>query len=321
MSQPTAVRLSPVHDDPAAVRAVIESGGPFWPIANYAASDAELAALGSARHTFTPPWFRQDFALLGSPLVQGAELILDNPRFVDAARALYGADAVVRPTTVYVNVMGPTPFPFVAHLDVPAFRGFTRADYPIWLLKTMMTSGLFERWRTKIATAVSWFYEGPGGDFHYWPDGPDQPGAVESPPFVNVAVVADNEATFHGVAPLGHPGAKMPSGLTRESRLVRGDGGWDVHDEHGTTLAHFDDADARLTMSWKADVFTDDESLRLADSGEDRLDLATVVDRFIDDLRANGVAVTRPADPLADREWVDVLAANYRDPAPAISVA
>ena len=93
--------------------------------------------------------------------------------------------------------MGPTPFPFVAHLDVPAFRGFTRADYPIWLLKTMMTSGLFERWRTKIATAVSWFYEGPGGDFHYWPDGPDQPGAVESPPFVNVAVVEFLPVSVH----------------------------------------------------------------------------------------------------------------------------
>lgn len=319
MSNPTAVRVSPVHDDPAAVRAVIEGGGPFWPLANYAASDAELAALGSQRRTFTPPWFRQDFALHGHALVPGAELVLHNPVLARAAHTLYGADAVVRPTTVYVNVMGPTPFPFAPHLDVPAFRGFTRADHPIWLLKTMHTSGLFERWRIRIATAVSWLYEGIGGDFHYWPDGPDGPAAVESPPFRNVAVVADNEATFHGVAPLGAPGARMPMGLDRESRLVRGEGGWDVHDATGATVAHFDDAEARITISWKADVFTDADSLRRADAGEDVLELDRVVDVFLADLHDRGVELARPGDPHAERDWVAALAVTYQDRAPAIA--
>ena len=319
MNTTTAVRVRPAWDDPGTIVAAIRRAGPFWPLTNYAASDAEMAALGSERpQTFTPPWFRQDFALRGEALVEGAEAILHNPHFLGAARSLAGSGAVVRPTSVYVNLMAPTPFPFTPHLDVPAFRGVTRDHHPIWLLKVMKTSQLFERWRTKILTAVSWFYGGPGGDFHYWPEGPDGPVAVESPPFVDVAVVADNEATFHGVGPVGPPDARLLGGLTRESRFVRGERGWDARDAAGTTLAHVDDADVRITVSWKADVFADEDAARRADAGEDSLDLGTVVDVLLADLRARGVAATRPDDPLTDRAWVATLAATYRERAPAI---
>lgn len=313
-SRLTAVRVQPAFPDVAQVRSVIERAGPFWPLSRYAASPEELQALGNETATqFTPPWFRQDFAFGGSVHVDGAELILGNRAFADAARAIYGDDTVVTPTTVYVNVMGPTPFPFAPHLDVPAFRGFTRADHPIWLLKTMKSSGLFEAWRTKIATAVSWMYDGPGGDFHYWPDGPDGAAAVERPPFENVAVVADNEATFHGVAPLGRPGDRLPKGLDHTSRLVRGDGGWDVV-HHDDVVAHYPDAVARITISWKADVVAVEEQ-----SGE-ALDLDRVVDVFLADLRDRAVDVPRPADPHHDRDWVGALAAHYQDRAPQLAV-
>ena len=317
----TALRLAPAWDDPEAVVGVVRAAGPFWPLASYAASDAELDTLGShtAQKAFTPPWFRQDFARHGEALVPGAERILVNPHFAAAARTIAGPDAVVRPSTVYVNVMGPTPFPFTPHLDVPAFRGFTRDDYPLWLLKTMKTSGRFERWRTRIVTAVSWFYDGPGGDFHYWPDGPDAPGAVEHPPFTNVAVVADNEDTFHGVAPLGPPGARMPTNLDHESRLVRGDGGWDVTDGAGALLARIPDAEARITTSWKADVYATADDARRADAGDDVLDLETVVDTFLADLDARGITAAAPSDPTRDPDWVSVLGTTYRDPVPTIT--
>ncbi len=313
----TAVRMSPVWDDPAGVVSLIRGAGPFWPLANYAASDAEMAALGSERVSFTPPWFRQDFARASEVLVPGAEAMLANERFVHGAQQLGGgADAVVRPQAVYVNIMGPTPFAFPPHLDIPAFRGFTRATQPVWLLKTMKTSGLFEAWRTKIATAVSWFYTGPGGDFHYWPDGPDGPMAVERSPYDNVSVLADNEVTFHGVAALGDPGATMPDGLTRESRLVRGESGWDVHGGDGTVQAHFTDDEVRITVSWKADVFVNAEDAARHDQGDDSLTLDTVVALFQKDLTARGVEVDVPSDPLADQAWIGALAATYQDPAP-----
>ena len=67
----TAVRISPAWEDPDAVVATVRSAGPFWSLANYAANDAEMAALGSRQATFTPPWFRQDFALLRLPRSPG----------------------------------------------------------------------------------------------------------------------------------------------------------------------------------------------------------------------------------------------------------
>ena len=313
----TAVRLSPAWDDPDGVVELIRGAGPFWPLANYAASDAEMAALGRERVSFTPPWFRQDFARESQVLVPGAEAILGNERFAAGARQLGGGvEAVVRPRAVYVNVMAPTPFAFPPHLDIPAFRGFTRATQPVWLLKVMATSGLFEAWRTKIATAVSWFYDGIGGDFRYWPDGPQGAMAVERSPFGNVGVLADNEVTFHGVAALGPPGAPMPEGLTRESRLVRSGSGWDVQDAGGSVQAHVDDDEVRLTVSWKADVFADAAEAERHDRGDDVLTLDTVVELFEKDLAARGVDSRRSDDPLADQAWIATLASTYRDPAP-----
>jgi hypothetical protein len=314
----TAIRITPAWDDPAGVVDLIRRAGPFWPLANYAASDAEMAALGREKASFTPPWFRQDFAVESRVLVPGAEVILHNERFAQAAQRLGGGVDAVRPQAVYVNIMGPTPFAFPPHLDIPAFRGFTRATQPVWLLKTMKTSGLFEAWRTKIATGVSWFYAGPGGDFHYWPDGPDGPRSVERAPYENVAVLADNESTFHGVAPLGPSGAVMPEGLGRESRLVRSDSGWIVHDADGTEQARFGDDEVRITVSWKADVFADAEEAERHDRGDAPLTLDTVVELLHEDLAAGGLDVPLPSDPLADQEWIGLLASTYRDPAPAL---
>ena len=316
----TAVRMSPVWDDPAAVTRLIRGAGPFWPLANYAASEAEMAALGRRGPSITPPWFRQDFVRQGVVLVPGAELMLGNERFLEGAQRLGGGpDAVVRPQAVYVNIMGPTPFSFPPHLDIPAFRGFTRATQPVWLLKTMKTSGLFEAWRTTIATAVSWFYGGPGGDFAYWPDGPEASAALESAPFDNVGVIADNEATFHGVTALGAPGTRMIDGLTRESRLVRGTDGWDVRDEDGRIQAHLSDDEVRLTVSWKADVFSNEDEAALYDRGDDELTLATVIDLLNADLMERGFALPTPTDPLTDQEWISALAAVYEDPSPRLA--
>jgi hypothetical protein len=314
----TAVRIEPAWDDPNKVVDLIRGAGPFWPLANYAASDAEMAALGPGPAQFTPPWFRQDFARDSHALVTGAELLLYNEQFADAARDLGGGtEAVVRPQAVYVNIMGPTPFAFPPHLDIPAFRGFTRATQPVWLLKTMKTSGLFEDWRTKIITGVSWFYGGIGGDFHYWPDGPDGRVAVERSPFSNVGVLADNESTFHGVAPLGPPAA-MPEGLSRESRLVRNGSGWAVRDGNGEQQAYFDDDDVRITVSWKADIFTSAAEALSHDRGEDALTLETVVELFQKDLAARGIGIPEPSEPLADQSWIGILASTYQDPAPRL---
>jgi hypothetical protein len=319
MIAPASVRAQPAFDDPDAVLDVVRGGGPYWPLARYALNESERAAVGgeSGGGGFVPPWFRQDFATEGILHVEGAEIILGNQHFVDAARGVYGETVRVEPTTVYVNIMGPTSFPFVAHVDVPAFRGITRADHPVWLLHQMKVSGLFEPWRIRLATAVSWFYEGAGGAFHYWPDGPDGPGLKEESPFQNVAIVADNEITYHGVSSLGLPEATMPTDLTAAAELHRTDGGWIVRDRGADAIAYTDDI-VRVTISWKAEIYSDASEVALVVDHLDDLTLDRVVDAFAADPAARGQQVTPPSDPLNDPEWIAALAATYREPSPQI---
>ena len=65
----------------------------------------------------------------GEPLVDGAETILHNHRFIDAARELFGSPKI-RPTFIVVNLNAPMPAGPI-HVDVPTFRGATREQYPL----------------------------------------------------------------------------------------------------------------------------------------------------------------------------------------------
>jgi len=318
-TMPSAVRLEPAYPDPALVLDTVRAVEEWWPIARYAGTEKEVRATGGNPNTtmFVPPWFRRDFALGRQPLVPGAETILHNPRFVEGAHAVFGAEAVVRPQTVYVNVMVPGPVPFIPHTDVPAFRGFTRDDHPVWLLNQMMASGLFEHWRVRLATAVSWFYDGPGGAFHYWPDGPEGPSAVVEPPYGNVAVLSDNERTYHGVAPVGDEGDALIEGLTRDSSLHRVEGGWQMR--NGDEVVHTaTDADVRITVSWKAEVYDDADELARCEEHADDLSLDRVVDTFLADLRERGVDVRVPDDPHHDEAWVEAIGGTYSRRAPRV---
>jgi hypothetical protein len=317
-TSPSAVRLQPAFPDADAVLHAIRQVDEYWPLARYAGSAEEVKATGGdGASMFVPPWFRRDFALAGEALVPDAELILHNRTFLDGAHAVFGDDAIVRPTTVYVNVMVPGPVPFIPHLDVPAFRGFTRADHPVWLLHLMMSSGLFDRWRVKLATAVSWFYDGPGGAFHYWPAGPDGPSEVVEPPYANVAVLADNELTYHGVAPVGGAGDGLIEGLTRESLLHRVDGGWQMR--NGDEVLHTaDDGQVRVTVSWKGEVYDDADDVDRAESHADDLSLDQVVATFLGDLHDRAIEATAPDDPHHDPTWVSALSAAYGRRAPRV---
>lgn len=316
-----AIRIQPAFGDPDAVLALTRASGPYWPIARYAESEAERVASGSPTGggATVPPWFRLDYAVEGQVLVPGAEVILDNPSFQTAAAEAFGFPEVVRPQTVYVNVMGPAAYPFFAHIDVPAFRGFTRSDHPVWLLHQMKVSGLFEDYRVRLATAVSWFYGGAGGAFHFWPEGPDGPALVQEPPFENVAVVADNEQTYHGVSSLGVADQTGPEALTVEGRLERRStaDGWNVV-EGGRELESYDDAITRTTISWKAEVFTDEAERALVDDHLDDLSMEMVVDRFLADLERQGIDVPTPSDPHREDGWVRTLSTTYVEPAPRI---
>jgi len=299
----TAVRLEPAWGDPGAVLDLLRRSGPYLPLARYAGSKAERRAAGGVGNEFVPPWFRLDLALDGEARVAGGEALLRHEPFVDATRRVFGSEALVEPTTVYVNVMGPCSYPFAPHLDVPAFRGRSAGDTPPWFLKLMHASGLFEAERIRMATAVSWFFDGPGGDFHYWADGPDASPAVERSPYGDVAIVADNEVLFHGVGPVGDLDAPSPTDLTVDAEIVHDGDGWTVRDGGREVVAYPDEV-VRITTSWKGRAYADVAERDLVRSGDGDLSIDACVARLVDH---HGI---RPAgdDPLVDQDWIDAMA-------------
>ena len=314
------VRVEPVVDDPARIRRLVEARAPYWPVQRYFANDAEYASLSGAEGAapmIVAPVFRGNWAVDGVAEPDVAPLLGHTP-FVEAARRLFDAE-IVRPQAVYANLTWQLPFAQGAgHTDVPAFRGFDRRTVPIAFLTLMGQSGLFEDVRLRIATAVAWFYEGADGGFEYWPDGPDAPSRVHEGRIENTALVGDNDFMWHRVRPTGRPQGGMAR-LSQGSELARDAGAFVVRDG-GRELGRFGWDALRVSLSWKALTFASDAERRRYDEHEGDVDLAEVVRRFRADLRARGVELDWPADPLRDpaviRRLTDVYV-RY----PAVSAA
>lgn len=238
--------------------------------------------------------------------VPGAGVLLDNPRLIDAAARLFDSE-IVRPYFVYVNISTPNP-QNEKHCDIPAFRGIERDRHPTWLLNVMAGSGLFERWRVKIATAVAWFYDGEGGGFSYWPNGWDGP-AVELDPPVNSCVMGDNDFMPHRVEQIGPDGARTLYPMDAAISLMP-DRTWQVAEGD---LVHdtFAFDRVRVSVSWKALVFTDAAEAEVYDSHTDDIDTATVMAALRDDLEQRSIAAPATDDPLGDPEFTNVLRATY----------
>jgi hypothetical protein len=238
--------------------------------------------------------------------------VLEHPGFAAAAERLFGA-SIVRPQIVYANLTYQLPFPQgVGHTDVPAFRGIDRTRYPITFLTIMGLSGLFEDVRVKIATAVAWFYDGEDGGFEYWPDGPERPSRVHEGRIHNTAIVGDNDFMWHRVRPVGRVENGMPK-LSLASELVRRADRWAIVDD-GRTLADFDFADLRISLSWKGLAFADEGDARRHDEHSEDIDLDEVLRRFARDLDARGIAHEIPADAVRDPGFVRLLQKSYVRP-------
>jgi hypothetical protein len=308
------VLLDQAFEDPTAVLEMVPRHAPYWPVMRYAAGAEELKAMvGDVRYS-VEPWFRGDWAG-DAPSVEGVDRILWNPVFLDGARRLFDAEIVV-PRTVYVNLMAPMAYQATAHSDIPVFRGIDKPAYPVWLLHVMHRSGLFAAWRVEIATAVSWFYEGEGGEFEFWPQGPSAAPRRIDAPLSNRGIVGDNERMFHRIAAIGTPGAPLLTGATVDSELRPigdGSGAWRVVSE-GCELIRYEASELRISVSWKAEIFSDSEAARTRREGTDDLDLEAVVDIFMDALAAAGESYRRPSNPLRDEEFIALLNALYPMP-------
>lgn len=315
------VALDEVFDDPACVERLLVEHQPYWPVQRYMANRAEYAALSGQRGQGgrrtdadgmpVAPVFRGDWAYDGD-VRPGVDALLHHEPFVAAARRVFDAE-IVLPHTVYVNLTWQLPFAQGrGHVDIPAFRGFDRRERPVAFLTIMGQSGLFEEERVKVATAVAWFYGGADGGFEYWPDGPAAPSAVHEGAIHNTALVADNDFMWHRVRPLGQVGDGMAS-LGLDSELGTVDGRtWTITDPSGGDVASFGRDALRVSLSWKATVFSDDADRRRHEEHRDDLTPGEVLRRLSADLDSRGLDPTVPDhDPFRDPGFVERLQAAY----------
>jgi hypothetical protein len=300
---PKAIRIEPAFEDREQVRSMFERHAPYRALAAYAPEGIKDETREEAKRPVLP-WFRGDWALGGKPLVDGAEAILHNKTFLDAAKSLFGASTVY-PEFVVVNINAPAPAG-TTHVDNPSFYGATREDYPLPFLRVMGASGLFEPWRVVRASTLSWFYEGSGGNFDYWPDGPESPMRSEQSPFGNVALCADTDRIYHRIGSIGGPDAALPRMSAAAKIQPDGNGKWEVL-ENGEVRATYPRQAIRFSILWKAGV-------RGRKSGTDNLTLDRIMSIFTVDLRHRGVNFRAPSDPLADTAWILLLQRIYAHP-------
>jgi hypothetical protein len=300
---PKPIRIEPAFDDREQIRAMFERYAPYRALASYAPEGIKDETHEEAKRPVLP-WFRGDWALGGKSLVEGAELILQNERFLEEARRVFGTSRVY-PEFVAVNLSGPMPA-CNTHVDNPSFYGATRVNYPLPFLRVMGFSGLFEAWRVVQASAISWFYEGAGGSFDYWPDGPDGPMLSEQPPFGNVALISDNDQLYHRVDAIGDRDAELPRMSAKAQIQPDGEGNWVIL-ENGEPRGTYRSHAIRLSVLWKAEV-------RDSESRPDNLTLDRIMDIFASDLRRRMVDFQTPSDPLTKTAWILLLQRVYAHP-------
>lgn len=277
--------LDRVFDDPGAVRAMAHANGPYWQPGRMLTSSTAVrdTAEGSAGDvgvdaSLIGPVFRGDWAF-GEALVDGADVLLHHPGFIEAASRMYDTEQVV-PEQVYVNLTTPVPRSGFSHTDIPEFRGADRTNTPAWLLSAMGVSGLFENEQIPIVTAVAWFYGGDAGGLRYWPEGPDGPSLHHTDTW-NSAVVGDNDFMPHEVQRVGPRGVEAPAGLTIDSELE-----WDSPSSHwhivdtGNEVHSFTDDQVRMSLSWKAKVYADAGDRQRAEEGVDGVTIDEILSRF-----------------------------------------
>jgi hypothetical protein len=297
--------LSKAFNDPNAVVDLLRRGVP------YKTQEASHRHVGVER---TSGWFRNFWALGGKVLLDEAAPLFENEIFIQAAKQSFQAESV-RPVAMMTNFNLPMAG-LPPHLDLPFFRGAMNREVPAWMLAPMGYSGLFHDWAVPVASAVTWFYEGDGGEFEYWPDGLKAPSKTMTAPFYNRAVLADNEYMYHRVGSLGKEADWVPQdGVPYGALLYLEDDRWIVRDDE-RDLHVYPWGSVRLSVLWKAYCFRTPQEESLFDGRSNDLTPDMVTEIFADDLAEKGVRFAIPKDIFKDVEWKEVLEAAY--PAPPL---
>jgi hypothetical protein len=274
--------LRDVIDDLGDVRKLLEDNAPYSPLGGWYRPGADLDAVTS------PLWFQNDW-VHDTLQVEGSELFLFHERVMQASREFYDAE-VILPHSLYVNVMAALASSGPAHTDNPRFQGRDRSNTPMWLLRSMLWSGLFD-WHSIVqATSIWWMNDVEGGALRYWPKGPDAEPEEHSEGMANTALVGDNHGMFHQVGPVGpfDQGTRLVSQRAELAPVADGSGDWAVFDRgeerYRAPLDRF-----RVSVLWKADVYRDEAER--AEKMASQLSMSDVAERFNRDLEEKRAGV------------------------------
>jgi hypothetical protein len=102
----------------------------------------------------------------------------------------------------------------------------------------------------------------------------------------NTAVAGDNDFMHHLVERVGPKGSIPPEGMTINTELFFNDAKWNVV-ENGKVLSSFDDKSVRLSLSWKAKLFSDTKNLEDYQTGAGDITVSEAINRFNAHLGSN----------------------------------
>ena len=262
---------------------------------------------------FLTPCFRGHFAEGGVCLFEGIEDTFYNTQFLNHAKAYWGAQ-YAQPTMMLFNIQGACHSEDPGHLDGVSFRGISYQNSPIWLMNIMGKSGLFTNYLRKMAQVITWYYQGSeGGGFTYWPQGPAAQPKRLAAPMWGKGVVVQNEMMYHRGEANGPMALRRPQGLALHS-LFGADpdvaDGWQVTTD-GQVIQKVPAEEMRFLVHWNAEVYSDIQDMRRTLERTDDLTKDQVFDTFLKDMRAAGVQIETPSDPLHDPAFIQALVAQY----------
>jgi len=301
------ILLRDVIEDVGDVVRLLERNAPYTPLGGWYRPDADLDAPTS------PMWFQNDW-VHANLRVEGSELFLFHKRVTQAARDFYGAEVIV-PHSVYVNLMAALERSGPAHTDNPRFHGRDRSDTPMWMLRAMLWSGLFDRYAIVQATSIWWMNDVEGGGLLYWPDGPDKPPHEHVGDMANTALVGDNHGMFHQVEPVGpfDQGTRLVTPRAQLAPAADDRSEWAVTDR-GEVRYQAPLEQYRVSVLWKADVYRNEAEQRRQMA--DTLSIPDVARIFDRDLKEKGADVRIDLDRLDDPGLSTAVNAAYPEAVP-----
>ncbi len=300
--------LHDVMPDLDAVTRLLESQAPYTPLGGWYSPGAD-----PAKRT-RPMWFQNDW-VHDTFMAEGSEMFLHHPTYIEAAKRYYDAE-IVEPQSVYVNLMVSIDGGGPAHTDNPRFHGRDRTNTPMWLLRAMLWSGLFDDFEIKQATAIWWSNDVEGGELRYWPNGAANPPEVHAGRMANTALIGDNHGMFHQVGAIG-PFTAEPMRVTPGATLAPvddGSGDWAITDL-GEQVFRAPLDTYRLSVLWKADVYTD--AAERDRQKANQLSMQDVADRFADDLERRGSTTRLDLDRVEDLAMKAEFAEVYPEDVPS----